>query len=98
MISTAELLAIKKASKKMKNWRLNGCEMYVTLQPCPMCSSAIKQSRISKVYYGVDNKNNEISNKIFVENDINSRVVVEEKICEEECKKIITNFFKNKRK
>ncbi len=94
----AELVAIKKASKKLKNWRLNNCELYVTLQPCPMCSSAIKQSRISKVYYGVDNKNNAISNKILWENDINSRVTVEEKICEEQCKKIITSFFKNKRK
>lgn len=94
----AELLAIKKASKKLKNWRLNGCELYVTLQPCPMCSSAIKQARISKIYYGVDNKNNEISNKILVEKDINSNVNIEEKVCESECKKIIVDFFKNKRK
>lgn len=94
----AELLAIRKASKKLKNWRLNGCELYVTLQPCPMCSSAIKQARISKIYYGVDNKNNEISNKILVEKDINSNVNIEEKICEKECKKIIVDFFKNKRK
>ena len=94
----AELIAITKASKKLKNWRLNDCEMYVTLQPCPMCSSAIKQSRISKIYYGVDNKKNEISNEILVNSDINSRVIIEEKICEAECKKIVTNFFKNKRK
>ena len=94
----AELIAITKASKKLKNWRLNDCEMYVTLQPCPMCSSAITQTRISKIYYGVDNKNNEISNEILINSDINSRVIVEEKICVEECKKILTNFFKNKRK
>lgn len=98
VIFHAELIAIKKASKKLKNWRLNDCEIYVTLQPCPMCSSAIKQSRISKIYYGVDNKNNSISNKILVEKDINTNVIVEEKILEDECKKIITNFFKNKRK
>lgn len=47
----AEILAIKKASKKLKNWRLNNCEMYVTLEPCTMCSSAIELSRIKKVYY-----------------------------------------------
>lgn len=47
----AEILAIKKASKKLKNWRLNDCEMYVTLEPCTMCSSAIELSRIKKVYY-----------------------------------------------
>ncbi len=47
----AEILAIKKASKKLKNWRLNECEMYVTLEPCKMCSSAIELSRIKKIYY-----------------------------------------------
>lgn len=47
----AEILAIKKASKKLKNWRLNDCEMYVTLEPCTMCSSAIELSRIKKVHY-----------------------------------------------
>lgn len=47
----AEILAIKKASKKLRNWRLNECEMYVTLEPCKMCSSAIELSRIKKIYY-----------------------------------------------
>ncbi len=47
----AEILAIKKASKKLKNWRLNECEMYVTLEPCKMCSSAIELSRIKRIYY-----------------------------------------------
>lgn len=94
----AELIAIRIASKKLKNWRLNGCKMYITLQPCPMCSSAIKQSRISEVYYGVENINNSISNKIFDNSDINNSVIVEKKICENKCKKIIQDFFKNKRK
>lgn len=94
----AELIAISKASKKLNNWRLNDCEMYVTLQPCPMCSSAIKQARIKKVYYGVENKNNEISNKIFVEKDINKSVLVEEKIMEDDSKKILQDFFKKQRK
>lgn len=48
----AEILAIKKASSILKNWRLNECEMYVTLEPCPMCSGAILQSRIRKLYIG----------------------------------------------
>ena len=47
----AEIIAINRASKKIKNWRLNDCEMYVTLEPCQMCKSAIKLSRIKKVYY-----------------------------------------------
>lgn len=93
----AELIAINQATKQLKNWRLNDCEMYITLKPCPMCSSAIKQSRISKIYYGVDNKNNELSDKILDHSDINRNVIVEEKICEQECKKIMQEFFKNKR-
>lgn len=94
----AEIIAIKKASKKLKNWRLNDCEMYVTVKPCPMCSSAIKQSRISKIYYGTDNKNNGISDKIFEEININKNVYVEKNILENKCKKIIQDFFKKQRK
>ena len=52
----AELNVIKKASKKFKNWRLDDCELYVTLDPCPMCASAIKQSRISTVYSALHRK------------------------------------------
>ncbi len=50
----AEMLVIKKASRKLKDWRLNNCDLYVTLKPCPMCESAIKQARISNVYYLLD--------------------------------------------
>ena len=48
----AEILAIEKASKKMKNWRLEGCELFVTLKPCKMCRQVIKEARIKQVYYG----------------------------------------------
>lgn len=48
----AEILAISKASKKLESWRLTDCEMYVTLEPCPMCAGALIQSRIKKVYIG----------------------------------------------
>lgn len=48
----AEILAIRSASEKLKSWRLDGCELYVTLEPCPMCAWAILQSRISTVYFG----------------------------------------------
>jgi tRNA(adenine34) deaminase len=51
----AEMIAISDASKKMDNWRLNGCSMYVTLEPCPMCAGAIIQSRIDKIYIGTFN-------------------------------------------
>lgn len=62
----AEILAIKKASKKLKNWRLNGCEMYVTLEPCDMCAGAIKLSRISKVYYMVKKNDNNNSSQEYI--------------------------------
>ncbi len=58
----AEIIALSKASKKLKNWRLNGCEMYVTLEPCTMCMSAIELSRIDKVYFLVE-KDKEINLK-----------------------------------
>lgn len=48
----AEILAIREACNKLNNWRLHGCEMYVTLEPCPMCAGAILQSRLSKIYIG----------------------------------------------
>lgn len=57
-ISHAEILAIKKANKKLKNWRLNNCTMYVTLKPCIMCEKVIKEARLEKVYYLVDRFDN----------------------------------------
>lgn len=93
----AELLAISKANKKLKNWRLDGCDIYITMQPCPMCASAIKQSRISKIFYGVKNINNALSDLIFSENDNNRKVIITDSIMQEECKKIVQEFFKQKR-
>ena len=52
----AEIIAIKEACKNIGDWRLNGCELYVTLEPCPMCAGAILQSRISKIHIGTFNK------------------------------------------
>ena len=63
-LAHAEILAINKASKKIQNWRLNDCDIYVTLEPCPMCASAIKQSRIKNIYYGVESTNMN-NHKIF---------------------------------
>ena len=59
----AEIISIKQASKKIKNWRLLDCDMYVTLEPCLMCKSAIELSRIKNVYYCTKSKNNIIINK-----------------------------------
>ena len=67
----AEIIAIRKACKKKKNWRLSNCIIYVTLEPCPMCASAIKQSRIKRVVYLYDNLNK--NNKKIIEEILNSK-------------------------
>ena len=96
----AELIAINKASKKLKTWRLDGCELYVTLEPCIMCSGAIIQSRITKVYFGTyDPKGGALGSSINVleANNINHHPEVFGGILLEECSSIITNYFKIKR-
>ena len=100
VLKHAEIIAIEKAQKKLNNWRLNDCDIYITLEPCPMCASAIQQSRISKVYYGLENsdKNNrKIINQIFNGSNTNKEVSCEKNICVEEIKEIMKEFFKNKR-
>ena len=99
-IGHAEIIAINKASKKLKSWRLEGCDIYVTLEPCIMCSGAIIQSRISKVYYGAfDSKGGALGSSINVleAKNINHHPKVISGVMQEECSKIITNYFKAKR-
>ena len=96
----AELIAIRKASKKKKDWRLNDCTMYVTLFPCPMCASAIIQSRISKLVIGtstMDLKNKEIVNLIFLDSIKNKKIILEENVLENECSNILKSFFQMQR-
>ena len=96
----AEILAIKKASKKLNNWRLENCEMYVTIEPCIMCSGAIIQSRIKKVFYGAkDIKGGGLGSSINVLNakNINHIPEIYEGLLKEECSKIISDYFKSKR-
>ena len=97
----AEINAIKKASKKMKNWRLDDCEMYVTLDPCPMCASAIKQSRISTVYSACSNSdkiNFDIISMIFKGDNTNPEVKFLTNLAENESKELLNEFFKLKRR
>ena len=99
-IGHAEIIAINKASKKLKSWRLERCDIYVTLEPCIMCSGAIIQSRISKVYYGAsDSKGGALGSSINVleASNINHHPEVISGVLQEECSKIITNYFKLKR-
>ena len=88
----AEILAINKACKKLHNWRLNDCELYVTMEPCMMCCGAIIQSRISRGVYGGGN-NNYGHADILKQNSIE----VVSGIMEEKCLNIVQDFFAKKR-
>ena len=89
----AEVVAIKKASEKLKNWRLEGCELYVTLEPCPMCAWAIIQSRIPKVYFGsYDTLYGALGSRIDLR-DLCNNVEVKSGILELECNEILKEFF-----
>ena len=86
----AEIIAISKACRKLKNWRLENCEMYVTMEPCMMCSGAIEQSRLKKIVYGVKNENYG-----YIHNLKNIEIISQ--VCENECKKLVQSFFKKRR-
>ena len=97
----AEILAIQKASKKLKSWRLIDCDMYVTLEPCSMCAGAIINSRIRKVYYGTsDEKTGAIGSVFNLLEDykFNHKVEYQSGIMQEECEGILKEFFKYLRK
>lgn len=99
-IAHAEMMAIKKASKKMDDWRLEDCTMYVTLEPCQMCSGAIVQSRMKKVVVGCMNPKagcaGSILNLLQME-EFNHQVELEIGVLEEECSALMRNFFKELR-
>ena len=100
-LAHAELIAIKKASKKMGDWRLEDCTLYVTLEPCQMCSGAIVQARMKKVVVGCMNPKagcaGSILNLLQVE-QFNHQVELEIGVLQEECSLMMKNFFKELRK
>lgn len=96
----AEIIAIQKASKKLQTWRLSGCTMYVTLEPCSMCAGSLIQARIDKVVIGtMDEKTGACGSVLNLLSDykFNHTVQVETGIMQEECKKILQQFFKELR-
>ena len=96
----AEIVAIKKAAKKLNSWRLNGCKLYVTIEPCLMCAGAIYQSRIDEVIFGAfDMKGGAFGSCIDINkiNNLNHYPKVKTGRMKEECQGIIKNDCKNKR-
>ncbi|MBM6831728.1 tRNA adenosine(34) deaminase TadA [Faecalicoccus acidiformans] len=100
-IAHAEILAIEKACKKLGSWRLEDCTLYVTLEPCPMCTGAIIQSRIPRVVFGAyDPKGGcmgSCTNLIEVKG-FNHYPVIEGGVLQEECASLLKAFFREKRK
>jgi len=95
----AEILAIRKACQKKENYRLNDCEMYVTLEPCPMCLGAVVLSRIKRLVYGApDPKGGGVHSIMeFPFEKTNHKIEIRSGIMAKECGKILKDFFKSKR-
>lgn len=98
-LAHAEIIAIKKASKKLNSWRLDDCILYVTLEPCVMCSGAIIQSRIKRVVYGAKDPRFGMHKSLFNIFDIkfNHEVNINGGILELECSNLMKSFFKELR-
>jgi len=96
--SHAEILAIRDAEQKLGNWRLDNCDLYVTLEPCPMCAWAIVNSRIKNVYFGSYDLNyGALGSKIDLRKLANSKLNVYGGIMEEECDKVLSECFEGLR-
>ena len=96
----AEILAIQRASKKLKSWRLLDCEMYITLEPCSMCAGAIINSRVKKIYIGaLDYKTGAAGSvlNLFKDYKFNHKVEVEKGILQDDCENLLKSFFKELR-
>ena len=96
--SHAEILAIRKAEQVLDNWRLDDCDIYVTLEPCPMCGWAILQSRIKNLYFGSYDVNyGAFTSKVDLRVIANSKLNVYGGLLENECDEVLNSFFKNLR-
>ena len=99
-LAHAEITAIRRANKVLQDWRLDDCEIYVTLEPCPMCAGAIVQSRIRRVFIGAMNPKAGCGGSILnllEEERFNHQCVVERGVLEEACSGILKEFFRELR-
>jgi len=100
-LTHAELVAIEEASRNLGGWRLMGCELFVTLEPCPMCTGAIINSRIERVVFGAYDKKSGCAGSVinlFESGMFNHNVNVTGGITEDKCASILTEFFRDLRK
>ena len=96
----AEIVALRKACKKLSNYRLTDCSIYVTIEPCPMCAGALVQARIKNIFFGAKDVKAGACESVFNianSNKLNHNINVIGGLLEQDCAKIIKQFFKNKR-
>lgn len=97
----AEINALAQAGSEMQNYRLDGCDIYITLEPCTMCASALIQARIKRVIYGaVEPKTGAAGSivNLFADKRLNTHTAIRGGILQEECRSVLSCFFQNKRK
>jgi tRNA(adenine34) deaminase len=97
----AELIAVQRASQKLQAWRLLGCTLYVTLEPCVMCAGALIQARVERVVYGAPDPKGGAVHSLFElgrDSRLNHRFEVTGQVLEAECSEILKSFFKQRRK
>ncbi len=101
LLGHAEIMAIKKACRKLKSWRLEDCTLYVTVEPCSMCAGALLWSRIKRIVYGTkDAKGGALgsSYNLFDQRNLNHHPIIEGGVLEDKCSALMKDFFKQKRK
>ena len=98
-VEHAELVAIQRACKKLNDWRLTGCDLYVTLEPCVMCLGACYNARISNVYFGTYDLSGKgcVQLAEMIGHTLNHELTVSGGVLEKECSEILTDYFKSKR-
>jgi tRNA(adenine34) deaminase len=96
----AEMLALKEACERLKNWRLMGCTMYVTMEPCPMCAGALQQARLARVVYGIPDPKAGAAGSVMNivdEPKLAHRLKITSGVEEEKCRELINIFFRRLR-